>query len=117
LWKNKTKVQLAEIKVNQLQDNQDILNDNIRVQINQAYQTYLVSIKKIEVYQKSVIQATENYRITKNKYDNALATTTELLEADVALLQSKLSVTNAQADSFLAYNRLLNAAGLLTEKI
>ena len=89
------------------------MEDNIRLQINQAYQTYFVSRKKIEVLEKSVIQATENYRITKNKYDNSLATTTELLDADVALLQSKLSVTNAKADSFLAYNKLLYAAGLL----
>ena len=36
-----------------------------------------------------------------------------LEDADVALLQSKLSVTNAKADSFLAYNKLLYAAGLL----
>lgn len=116
LWKNKTKVQQAEIKVKQIQNSQDILNDNIRLQLNQAYQSYLVSVKKIEVLEKSVIQATENYRITKNKYDNTLANTTELLEADVALLQAKLSVTNAKADSFLAYNRLLNAAGILSEK-
>jgi outer membrane protein len=114
LWKNKTKVEQATIKVQQLQSSQDMLNDNIRLQINQTYQSYLVSVKKIEVYEKSVLQATENYRITKNKYDNALATTTELLDADVALLQAKLSVTNAKADSFLAYNKLLNAAGLLT---
>ena len=117
LWKNKTKVQQAEVKVKQIESSQEILSDNIRLQINQAYQTYLVSVKKIEVYEKSVLQAAENYRITKNKYDNTLATTTELLEADVALLQAKLSVTNAKAESFLAYNRLLNAAGLLTEKI
>jgi outer membrane protein TolC len=91
-----------------------MLDDNIRLQINQAYQAYLVSEKKIEVYEKAVIQATENYRITKNKYDNALATTTELLDADVALLQTKLSVTNAKADSFLAYNKLLQIAGSLT---
>ena len=116
LWKNKTQLQQATIKVKQIESSQDMLNDNIRSQINQTYQSYLVSVKKIEVYEKSVIQATENYRITKNKFDNALATTTELLEADVTLLQAKLSVTNAKADSFLAYNRLLNAAGLLTEK-
>lgn len=116
LWKNKTKVEQATIKVQQLQSSQDMLSDNIRLQINQIYQSYLVSVKKIEVYEKSVLQANENYRITKNKYDNALATTTELLDADVALLQAKLSVTNAKADSFLAYNKLLNAAGLLITK-
>jgi outer membrane protein TolC len=113
LWKTKTKLQGAEAKVKQIQASQEILGDNIRLQINQAYQSYIVSRKKIEVLEKSVIQATENYRITKNKYDNSLATTTELLDADVALLQSKLSVTNAKADSFLAYNKILYAAGLL----
>ena len=113
LWKTKTKILSAEAKVKQIQASQEILNDNIRLQINQAYQSYLVSRKKIEVLEKSVIQATENYRITKNKYDNSLATTTELLDADVALLQSKLSVTNAKADSFLAYNKILYAAGIL----
>jgi len=113
LWKNKSKVQQAEARAKQISIGQEILSDNIRLQINQAYQAYLVSVKKIQVYEKSVMQATENYRITKNKYDNSLATTTELLDADVALLQSKLSVTNAKADSFIAYNRLLQAAGIL----
>ncbi|MGC4100604.1 TolC family protein [Ferruginibacter sp.] len=115
LWKTKTKLQVAEAKVKQVQASQDLLSDNIRMQINQAYQTYFVSRKKIEVLEKSVEQATENYRITKNKYDNSLATTTELLDADVALLQSKLSVTNAKADSFLAYNKLLYVSGLLKQ--
>lgn len=114
LWKTKTKIQLAQVKVDQLNISESMLDDNIRIQINQAYQSYLVSVKKIEVYEKAVTQATENYRITKNKYDNTLATTTELLDADVALLQTKLSVTNAKADSFLAYNKLLQIAGLLT---
>ncbi len=113
LWKTKTKIQQAQFKVQQLQLNEEMLGDNIRLQVNQAYQSYLVSQKKIEVYEKAVTQATENYRITKNKYDNSLATTTELLDADVALLQTKLSVTNAKADSFLAYNKLLQIAGLL----
>lgn len=113
LWKNKSKVQQAEAKVKQVTIGEEILADNIRLQINQAYQSYLVSVKKIQVYEKAVIQATENYRITKNKYDNSLATTTELLDADVALLQTRLSVTNAKADSFIAYNRLLQAAGIL----
>ncbi len=113
LWKTKTKIQEAKIKVQQLAISEDILSDNIRLQINQAYQAYLVSEKKIQVYEKAVLQATENYRITKNKYDNSLATVTELLDADVALLQTNLSVTNAKADSFLAYNKLLQVAGLL----
>lgn len=113
LWKTKSKIEQAEARVEQYSTSQDMLNDNVRLQINQAYQAYLVSQKKIEVLQKAVEQATENYRITKNKYDNALATTTDLLDADVAQLQTKLNVSNATADAVVAYNKLLQAAGLL----
>ena len=79
--------------------NEEQLNDTIRLQVNQDYQNYLLSQKKIEVYQKAVAQATENYRITKNKYDNSLVTTTELLDADVAQLQAKLNLSFAKADA------------------
>jgi len=111
LWKNKTKVEQAKLKLTQVQHSEEMLNENVRLQVNQAYEAYLVSDKKIQVYEKAVAQATENYRITKNKYDNSLATTTELLDADVALLQTKLSVTNAKADAFLAYNKILQVTG------
>jgi len=114
LWKTKSKMEQAEAKVQQTAASQEMLNDNIRLQINEAYQGYLLSQKKIEVYQKAVEQAAENYRITKNKYDNALATTTDLLDADVAQLQTKLNVSNATADAAVAYNKLLQTAGLLT---
>ncbi len=115
IWKTKTKFEQAKIKVQQLQLSEEMLNDNIRLQINQVYQTYLLSQKRIQVYEKSVEQASENFRITKNKFDNSLATTTELLDADVALLQSKLSVTNAKAESFLAYTKILQVTGSLSK--
>ena len=113
LWKTKSRIEQAQARIEQLSASQDILNDNIRLEINQAYQAYLLSRKKIEVYQKAVEQATENYRITKNKYDNALATTTDLLDADVAQLQTRIDVTNATADAVVAFNKLLQTAGLL----
>jgi outer membrane protein len=113
LWKTKSKIEQADARVQQITASQEMLNDNIRLQINQAYQVYLLSRKKIEVYQKAIEQATENYRITKNKYDNSLATTTDLLDADVAQLQTKLNVSNATADAVVAYNTLLQTAGIL----
>lgn len=113
LWKTKTKIAEAKSTLQQVKLNEEQLNDAVRMQVVQAYEVYLLSQKKIQVYEKAVEQATENYRITKNKYDNALATTTDLLDADVALLQSKLGVTNAKADSFLAYNKLLQVTGTI----
>lgn len=115
LWKTKAKLAEARAKEDQLVANEEMLVDNMHLQINQAYENYISSLKKIDVYAKAIDQANENYRITKNKYDNTLATTTDLLDADVAQLQAKLNYAFAKADAIVAYNRLVQASGLLTE--
>jgi outer membrane protein TolC len=40
--------------------------------------------------------------------------TTELLDANVALLQSKINLAVAKADVLLAYSKLLETTGTLT---
>ena len=114
LWKNNSKVKQAEAREKQVAANEELLADAVRLQVNQAYQNYLASNKKIDVYKTAIAQATENYRIVNNKYQNSLATTTELLDADVAQLQARLNYAFAQSDAVVAYNRLLQSAGLLT---
>jgi len=117
LWKNKSKVQQAEARVKQLVISESLLDDNIRLQVNKSYLNLLSNRKKIEVYAKAVEQAQENYRIVKNKYNNSLATTTELLDADLAQLQARLSYTLARADAFVAYHKLLQTTGILTTEL
>lgn len=114
LWKTKAKIVQAQAREKEISANQAYLDDAVRLQVNKDYENYLLSQKKIEVFQKAVLQATENYRITKNKYDNNLVNTTELLDANVSLLQSKINLAVAKADVVLAYNRLLETAGLLS---
>lgn len=113
LWKSNTRLQKAKAQEKQAIAGQDILNDAVRLSINQDYQNYLLSLKKTELYEKALVQATENYRITNNKYNNSLVTLTDLLDADVAKLQAKLNIAMAKADAVLAYNKLLQTAGLL----
>jgi outer membrane protein len=116
LWKTKAKVEEAEARTKQLVASEALLSDNISLQINKAYFNWLSTQKKIDVYAKAIEQANENYRIIKNKYNNSLATTTDLLEADVAQLQAKLNYVFAKADAVVVYNQLLQAAGELTTK-
>jgi outer membrane protein len=115
LWKTNTRLLQANAQQQRLLANQSELNDQIRLQVNQDYQNYLLAHKKIDVYQVAVEQATENFRITKNKYDNNLVTLTDLLDADVALLRTKLNLSSAKADAVSAYNKLLQTSGQLPE--
>lgn len=113
LGKNNSQVQQAKAREKQVEANQEMLADEIQLEINKAYQNYLLSQKKIEVFQKAVAQSQENYKIIKNKFENALATTTDLLDADVAQLQARLNEAFSKADASVAYNTLLQTAGLL----
>jgi len=113
LWKTSAKVDAARARYHQIEASEGLISDQIRVELNHAYQNYLLSQKKITVYAKSIEQADENYRITKNKYDNSLVTTTDLLDADVAQLQAQLNYAFSKADAMVAYKKLQQTAGVL----
>jgi outer membrane protein TolC len=112
LWKLKSKLDQANAHVHQMAATEAMLDDNIKFQINKTYFNVLSAQKKVEVYTKAIDQASENYRIVHNKFNNNLATTTEMLDADVALLQSRLAQTFMRADALLAYYQLLQTAGV-----
>lgn len=113
LWKTGAKIEQAKTHLYQLRTNEEILLDRVHLEINTAYYNYVLSKKKIEVYEKAVEQANENYRITKNKFDNSLVTTTELLDADVAQVQSEINYAAAKADAIVAYKKLEQTAGVI----
>ena len=115
LWKTGAEINAAKAQLMQVQAQQAMLSDQIKVQLYQAYEDYLVSLKKIEVLNVAVEQSNENYKILKNKYDNSLATTTDLLDADVQQLQAKLNYAYAKADAVVAYNKLLQTAGIVAQ--
>ncbi|MGG5208289.1 TolC family protein [Chryseobacterium sp. MIQD13] len=116
IWKENSALRQSQAREKQLAANDELLNDNIKLDVNREYQNTDYSKKRITVYEKSAEQANENYRITKNKYDNGLATMTELLDADAAQISANVGVINAKADAALAYRKLLQTTGTLTIK-
>ncbi len=116
IWKQNSSLKQSKAREMQLSATNELLNDNIKLDVNREYQNTDYSKKRIAVFEKSAEQANENYRITKNKYDNGLATMTELLDADAAQIAANVGVINAKADAALAYRKLLQTTGTLTIK-
>ncbi len=117
LWKTSAKMDQAKARLAEVQANEDYLDDQVRLGINKAYEDYISAQKKIEVSRIAIDQGTENYKITKNKYENSLVTVTDLLDANVALLQAQISLELAKADAIVAYNTLLEKAGVLNDTL
>lgn len=113
IFKNGKEVKLAKSKSEQAKTAIAILTDKIKEETQQAQENYNLSLKQNLVYTQAVEQATENYRIVKDKYDNSLSTTNDLLEADVQQLQTKINLALSQADIALKYYQLQFAEGKL----
>lgn len=113
LVKNATMVRLAESRLTEVQYNEALLVDYIKVQVQKAIEDYQLSLKQSLVYNEAQEQAAENYRIVKDKYDNGLADTNHLLEADVEQLNATINKALARANSIQKYYELLSVTGQL----
>ncbi|WP_428224884.1 TolC family protein [Flavobacterium sp.] len=114
LYKTPKEVKVAKSKAEELKHTEAMLTEGIKIQTQQALENFNFAQKQKEVYQKAIEQASENYRIVKDKHDNGLATATELIDADVEQLNAKINFANARANALLKYYEMLSASGLLT---
>lgn len=114
IFKNSKKVKAAQSRAEETRQQVEILTDRVKVQVQQAQENYNLSLKQDKVYTEAVEQATENYRIVKDKYENGLNDTNDLLEADVEQLQAKINEAFSKGDITQRYYELLNASGKLT---
>ncbi|WP_300976659.1 TolC family protein [Flavobacterium sp.] len=115
LLKNDVLVKVAESKALEVQNTEAILTDYIKVQVQKAIEEYQLAIKQDIVYAEAVDQASENYRIVKDKYDNGLSNTNDLLEADVDQLTAKINKALGKANIIQKYYELLSVTGQLTQ--
>jgi outer membrane protein len=113
IFKNGKEVKLAKIKSEESKQAITQLSDKIKEETQQAQENYSLSLQQSKVYALASEQAIENYRIIKDKYDNSLANTNDLLEADVMQLQSKINLALSQAEIALKYYQLQFASGKL----
>ncbi len=115
ILKNGTEVKIAKSRTLEVQNSEELLKDNIRVQVQQAINNYDLAVKQNTVYAQAVEQSTENYRIIKDKNENGLADTNDLLDADVQQLRSKISETISKVDVIQRYYELLSTTGQLSQ--
>ena len=116
IFKTKSDVKVAESRVEELKYTLDQASDQVKFQIENARQEYELELNKFQVYTKSEEQAIENYRIVKDKYDNGLIDTNDLLEADIQQLQAKIDLAFSRANITQKYYELLSARGQLTNQ-
>ncbi len=85
----------------------------VRLQVESAYLEWKAAQERIELASATVSAAEESLRITQNRYANGLATVTDLLRTETALLETRTRRLAAVHDQRVAAAMLELAAGTL----
>ncbi|SMG12473.1 Outer membrane protein TolC [Sphingobacterium psychroaquaticum] len=116
LYKNKKKVNVARQHIEEVDQSLAQTQDRIKTQIQESQQEVVLAKEKQKLFQEAYEQAKENYRIVQDKYNNGVADTDDLLEADVQQLQSQINQAIGDATIVEKYYDLLFASGQLNLK-
>ncbi|MBI5604958.1 MAG: TolC family protein [Deltaproteobacteria bacterium] len=87
------------------------IKDLIRLEVKEAYLSLRESEKNIEVAEKAIQQAEENFRINQVRYREQVTTSLEVLDAQTLLTQAKNNTYQALYTYNLAHSSLLKAMG------
>ncbi len=95
----------------QAEDRLALLEDAARVEVNLAVLDVQQTGEKTEVSRIGLDQAHENYRNVKNLFREGMATNSDLLDAEVMLLQAKVGHAGALVECQIAKDKLKKALG------
>lgn len=113
LYTNKHNLANAYAVSDAIKARKESLNEAIQTDLKRQSLAYEREQQKISVANKAYSQAAENYRVTRNKYNSGVSILTELLDADLLLLQARINQSTAKADAEIAWYNMQYALGAL----
>ncbi len=87
------------------------MEELVSLEVHRASLLVSRAVERTEVATLALRQAEEQARMTQDKYRNGLATTADLLDAEVALHQAKTTVSGARVEQEIARARLTRTVG------
>jgi outer membrane protein TolC len=89
----------------------------VSYQVHEAWLRRIESEKRLDVAHAALASAEETVRLLAKRFDNALATMVELLDAQSALNQARANQVESEASLLLATGRLYYAAGIFLKEV
>lgn len=113
LYHNIHKVKGARLELDKEEELHKDTEDKVRQQVKEAYLRYKEALIQIEVAQVNLAHAAENARIIKDTYFHQTSLITDLLDADVQVIQTKFELASAKIIAQTKYYLLQNIIGTL----
>jgi len=99
------------------QENLEQTRKEVSFQVHEAWLRRIEAEKRREVAHSALAAAEETVRLLAMRFDNAMATMVELLDAQSALNQARANQVESEAGLMLATGRLYHAAGIFLKEV
>ncbi|MDD5640666.1 MAG: TolC family protein [Syntrophales bacterium] len=109
----KAQVAQAKLKVNQLREQRQDLDGQVRLDVQNAYLKVKETADRIQVTEKAVTQAEENLRLNEERYKEQVGTATNVIDAETLLTRTRVNYWTAIYDHQMAKADLLWAMGAI----
>ena len=98
-------------KVLQAETTANLMKEGIELEVRKNYLNMISQKNKIYASLTALESAKEDYRITKNKFDQQLISASEFIDAESSLLEAKTNYTISQIDFEITKTKLKKAVG------
>ena len=88
-----------------------LVHDTVALEAAQSYFTLQEAVERIAAAELGRKQATESHRIMSERFSQGLASSTDLLDAETALLQARLTETQAITEVAIQRERFRKSLG------
>ena len=112
-FKSGKKIRLARLSTQRAQENDLLLQENVRTEVKAAYIRFHEAFTICDTQEKSLELAAQNYSVVNNRYLNDLALITDMLDASNSKLNAELQLVNAQINILFNLYKLKKTAGCL----
>ena len=112
-FKSGKKIRLARLSTRRAQENDLLLQENVRTEVKAAYIRFYEAFTICDTQKKSLELAAQNYSVVNNRYLNDLALITDMLDASNSKLNAELQLVNAQINILFNLYKLKKTAGCL----
>lgn len=106
LYKKNRGVRKARLDQQRAEEERAWAEEQIDHAVQAAYVNLMTSLTELEMQQKSVELAQQNYEVVSNRYQNDLALLTDMLDAGNMKLSAELAQVNARINLIYGYYKL-----------
>ena len=111
-FQSRSRVQQARLQQRQLEARQEATAQQIRLQVQDAFDNVDVAKRSIKTAQDRVRSARQSFRLVKRKYEEGMATQVDFIDARTALTNAEFNLAITQYDLLARYADLEHAAAL-----